>query len=1163
MDWAIINKIQIKLQEHKDSRVKELPQGDINVLVMSNLLAPHINASEFDIRFIASGASGAGVLLIVTDEKVPIIIKYGKKEIVDREKENYTLKVKEFIQSEIIPTLKDSYMTLGEYASIAYIWGGGWNEAGKFRDYFKHEESSKKINEQISSLMDGLFKWYRLKRGTMIPIDQWQWNPSNALVSVENKIKAWDSNDGAKKNLIAAIRNQEKWRNAIRIANFSQGFCHGDLNCNNIIISQNSIPFPKIIDFASVREGITPAKDWAKFEREIKFRFLRDITLDSTAFRKMVKRVDEVCNSLNTTDVDNSIKKPCYLITFIRKKYSEKVSSFSDAPYLEYLFYLFYITLSYIIHPEIKDDLEIQNTVIDSAYRTLEEIEKLFPYKYKNYTYPGILITEEEPSPKTYKKDIIDLPIKLEIPDSYQKWVVDRCEEINIEKLVESKDSEILLSVKMPQIFVPLYTNSLENKTNEEKEIERHEIEKKQELVNIEKLSAENEYLVIKGQAGSGKTTLLKHLAYTIAKKINPDGLNDYLPVLIFLNDLKKVSNLSDNNIAGTPKAEELLTGYFEKNCPSLTLDIIKRFCREGKAIFIFDGLDEINTEIRKIVVTSFSDFRTNNNYPKIVLAGRPHGIDTNDNNVLCKFPNKCIEINTLNNEQIKDFVKKWFLYDSKLQKEGKTPEGMMCEITAHERVKELVINPLMLTAVCILYHYDRKLPEQRVELYERFISNLIFKRFDNPLKIVEFLMRLAFKVHTEKTKEGRERERKFDNALAIKVMEEVYQKEKDETDVAYRQRLERQFKNIEQNCGLLEVSNDKQYRFWHLSFQEFLSARDIQSRNMNYDRAIEEYWDDDWYDEVIKLLIGYLAFSSNKKWANTIVESELKNKENNVFPFRRMLLAADALNDIHKDMRDNKVLKLAQDCLKDIWGKGNDPKIWVNAGETLGWLGDTRNLKEFIPIEGGEYNFKDLGVKNIKPFEISKYPVTNQWFEKFIKANGYENMNYWSEEGKKWLNQLKAKYPLYWHERKWKCPNAPVVGVCWYEANAFCRWLKQGYRLPTEQEWQATAAGLKNRIYPWGNELQDNSCNTYETKIGRISPVGIFAKGCTPLGVADMAGNVWEWTDSWFDESKNSKVLRGGSWNLNQELARCANRYRSNPVNRDNNLGFRCARTL
>jgi formylglycine-generating enzyme required for sulfatase activity len=90
--------------------------------------------------------------------------------------------------------------------------------------------------------------------------------------------------------------------------------------------------------------------------------------------------------------------------------------------------------------------------------------------------------------------------------------------------------------------------------------------------------------------------------------------------------------------------------------------------------------------------------------------------------------------------------------------------------------------------------------------------------------------------------------------------------------------------------------------------------------------------------------------------------------------------------------------------------------------------------------------------------------------FAKFVNAGGYTSEDLWSAEGRKWLEYTEAKHPLLWQERRWNCPNAPVVGVSWYEADAFARWLTLSraddwtYRLPDEKEWEAAAAGDKGR---------------------------------------------------------------------------------------------------
>lgn len=237
--------------------------------------------------------------------------------------------------------------------------------------------------------------------------------------------------------------------------------------------------------------------------------------------------------------------------------------------------------------------------------------------------------------------------------------------------------------------------------------------------------------------------------------------------------------------------------------------------------------------------------------------------------------------------------------------------------------------------------------------------------------------------------------------------------------------------------------------------------------------------------------------------------------------PFKRWRLAGRALVDIPKDRRQKEVIAVVVRRMVEAVEAGADPSALGDAGEILGRLGDPRDLQTFVPIQGATYTFKGRGRVKVGPFEFGRYPVTNSWFNTFIKAGGYQRLDYWSEEGRKWLSSSGGCQPPFWQERRWNCPNAPVIGVCWYEADAFCRWLtmtkRDGhtYRLPDENEWEAAGAGKDGREYPWDNVWKEGCCNTAESKIGKTSPVGIFKTGETPEGIADMAGNVWEWTAS------------------------------------------------
>jgi formylglycine-generating enzyme required for sulfatase activity len=217
-------------------------------------------------------------------------------------------------------------------------------------------------------------------------------------------------------------------------------------------------------------------------------------------------------------------------------------------------------------------------------------------------------------------------------------------------------------------------------------------------------------------------------------------------------------------------------------------------------------------------------------------------------------------------------------------------------------------------------------------------------------------------------------------------------------------------------------------------------------------------------------------------------------------------------------------------------------------------------DLDRMAEVPAGEFIYQDGKDRIDATYEIDVYPVTNSQFDRFIKAGGYGNEDFWGAEGLKWLRGKKAAEPGYWKDGKWNQPEHPVVGVSFYEAEAYAKWA--GKRLPTEKEWERAARGTDGREYPWGPGFDKERCNTEESGIGCTTRVTRYPNGVSPVGCYDMAGNVWEWTSDWYGKLKNLKALRGGSWDGLHDDARCAVRSRGDPGLRDNGAGFRCVRT-
>lgn len=216
---------------------------------------------------------------------------------------------------------------------------------------------------------------------------------------------------------------------------------------------------------------------------------------------------------------------------------------------------------------------------------------------------------------------------------------------------------------------------------------------------------------------------------------------------------------------------------------------------------------------------------------------------------------------------------------------------------------------------------------------------------------------------------------------------------------------------------------------------------------------------------------------------------------------------------------------------------------------------------------EDGDGNEKPPHELHLDGFYLARFPVTNDQYREYVAAMLHPVPDHW-KAGTLWGV---GSYP---RGKK----DHPVVFVSWRDALGYCRWLSaetgREIRLPTEAEWEKAARGTGGLQYPWGNRFDKSRCNTQESIILDTTPIGKYSPhGDSPYSVADMAGNVSEWTSSLYRpypynpddgredlEAEGYRVVRGGSFDNLRRYARCTFRGRVVPAHRLGSRGYRCA---
>lgn len=716
--------------------------------------------------------------------------------------------------------------------------------------------------------------------------------------------------------------------------------------------------------------------------------------------------------------------------------------------------------------------------------------------------------------------------------------------------------------------------------------------------------------LIVLGDPGAGKTTFLKYLALRLARGEGEAlGLGDRLPILLPL--AAYANSLQSEDVP----LDDFIGEYFADIGADLPIgQMLREALRAGRALILLDGLDEVrDVNLRNTVVERVTDFYAFHRRPgnKFVLTSRVVGY-----RAVRPSAEGLMECTLVDFEEsdIEEFVLRWTAALER-QAQGDSPVSradaeqdrreLLDAINENPGVRRLAATPLLLTILALMKRQGVTLPERRVQLYDQYVTTLLStwnrarslsgrapSRDLDEIQAVRILAPLALWMHEVSPGVGLVKREDLRRKL-----EQLFTERGDPSPpMAARQFLQ----DVREHAALLLERGPGEFGFIHLTFEEYLAAVSIALQGQGEVAPIaatliarigEQAW-----REVTLLTIGYLGIRQQlPKVAGEVIERLVEAKTGPAG--EAVVLAGEAVLDtwpggVPLHSKERVVHELVP-VMQEAQAR---PDLRRRAGLLLGRLGwHPPDLDRFVEVPAGRFLYgpKKEEIEIPRRYWIGKYPVTNAQFARFVQAEGYQKQEYWSKDGWEWRSgkydqrTLEAierdwlehrpperrRLPHFWHDQDLGNPIFPVVGITWYEAEAYCRWLAtqivavpEGYtvRLPVDREWERAARGRNGEEYPWGESFRREAANTWDSDpasgsgLGGTTAVCTYPQGVSPAGVWDMGGNVWEWIGTWYDDDHRYRVVRGGSWIGYQWFARASFCNWSIPLMFNDDLGFR-----
>lgn len=296
----------------------------------------------------------------------------------------------------------------------------------------------------------------------------------------------------------------------------------------------------------------------------------------------------------------------------------------------------------------------------------------------------------------------------------------------------------------------------------------------------------------------------------------------------------------------------------------------------------------------------------------------------------------------------------------------------------------------------------------------------------------------------------------------------------------------------------------------------------------------------------------------------------------------------AKAPPDVRRLLRDRRYCKMLATDAEVPFDEASQAFAWKAVEHEMALVpaGDVWVAASLAATAGWamESNAHAHNRESVQSLHIDRYAVTNADYARFVAAGGYHDPAYWPAEVLpnvlQFVDSTGQPGPQFWsHGQPAAAKQShPVVGICWYEANAYAKWA--GKRLPTSAEWQragtwpkSTGGSGSELRYPWGNAFDPKKANTRSAARRDTVAVDAFAEGRSLNGVYQLIGNVWEWVDGRFHLEVSDQIdvvleqpmaeIRGGAFDTYfHSQATCQFRSGQFFLYRGANVGFRCCIT-